>query len=493
MTRNDMIGRGRHGDPAVTTGLSWWRLAAMTGLAAMLATGLPATVPARAQSEAAPPSFITPFPENDTYQISVIGDSLAEHLLDGLAEVLTGDPRQVLRKPHRPLSGLMRTETADELQALEDALKTERSHVIFIMIGAGDRRPLTLANGRRIAVGHADWREEYGRRVDQLIKILKRPNTAIYWVSQPIVRRGDWNDDVQMMNEIARERAFLNAAKYIDVYQGFADENGGYNAYGPDITGKSRLLRESDGVHFSWAGTRKLAHFVERDLKRDVGQAKSERAIPLVGGEIEQKQVAALRGQAAAPAGGWQGTVSPGADGRAGRPGPLGPGGNTAGRTGAIVDTGIEQKADNSRINLRLLGVGGKEETIALEILRPAISAAVVALVTRRESADKASQMGEAVADDIGSGMTVLSSVTLAAEGASTGKLRGNPAASTLPVYRVLIKGERLAPKPGRADDLRWPPQHEAALPEKAAPPAVEAPALKAPPRPTPPRPSSRS
>ena len=40
------------------------------------------------------------------------------------------------------------------------------------------------------------------------------------------------------------------------------------------------LLREQDGVHFTTAGYRKLAHFVERELKRDIAQARQDRAVP---------------------------------------------------------------------------------------------------------------------------------------------------------------------------------------------------------------------
>ena len=42
---------------------------------------------------------------------------------------------------------------------------------------------------------------------------------------------------------------------------------------------------------FTYAGYRKLALFVEQEIKRDLMQAKNERAIPLAGNEVEQKRV----------------------------------------------------------------------------------------------------------------------------------------------------------------------------------------------------------
>ena len=60
------------------------------------------------------------------------------------------------------------------------------------------------------------------------------------------------NEAAQTMNDIVREKAYLNGAKFIDIQAHFADEAGNYAPYGPDITGKQRLLREADGVLFTY-------------------------------------------------------------------------------------------------------------------------------------------------------------------------------------------------------------------------------------------------
>ena len=48
-----------------------------------------AGVPASAQDQGLGGSFITPFPDNDVYQVQVVGDWLAEGLLSGLVEAFT--------------------------------------------------------------------------------------------------------------------------------------------------------------------------------------------------------------------------------------------------------------------------------------------------------------------------------------------------------------------------------------------------------------------
>ena len=424
--------------------------ALLTAMVLALVTAVAVLDSARAQEEGAGgSSFITPFPAGDVYQVVVIGDSLAEGLLGGLTEAFHGDSRlQIQRKP-REVVGLTRADLDGTVRALEEALQREAVHIAVVLVGVWDRYGLRNARGKRLPVGSEEWRAEYGRRADLLMKALKRRGVAVYWVGLPTLRRYEANEDAQATNEVLRERAYLNGLKYIDAYAGFADESGGYSAYGPDETGKMRLMREADGVHLTDAGNRKLAHFVEREIKRDLLQAKSERDIPLAGGETEQAKIRPEKAQAAqAPAA----AVAGGA--------PRLP--KTAG-----AEAQAAEKADNGRVTLRAVGPSGREEIIPLEILRPAIPASVIALVTRRESPDKASAMGDTLVDQIPGGLTVMSSVTPASD-AGGARRKLSPTQSSY--YRVLVKGERLPPKPGRADDTSWPRAQANLTPDAGAP-----------------------
>lgn len=429
-------------------------------------------LPAYAQEDPLGTSYVTPFPANDTYQTLVIGDTFAEGILYGLVEAMGNDTRLVIQRKHRVVSGLMTSEHGDHLLQLDEVLAREPPHVAIVMLGEDDRQPVRIAGtAKRAAVGSDEWRAEYSRRADAMMKALKRRGAAVYWVGLPNLRRFEANEQAQMMNDIIRERAYLNGIKYIDAFAGFAEEGGGWSAYGPDLAGKMRLLRENDGVNFTGAGNRKLAHFVERELRRDLNQAKSERAIPLAGTAAEQEKIAkpagAGKAATAAPATAGAGGSAP-ASGAASRPGtPLAP------ATPAPAATG-EQKADNSRITLRAPGSAGREEAVQIDIVRPPIPASVVALVTRRESPDRPSQMGETLVDQIIGGLTVMSSIMPASgPGQSAGRARISP--TQTPFYRVLVKGERLAPKPGRADDLIWPrpePKLSASEPQAEVQPA---------------------
>ena len=151
----------------------------------------------------------------------------------------------------------------------------------------------------------------------------------------------------------------------------------------------------------------------------------------------------------------------------------------TAAGAAPAPDGGLDQKADNGRITLKSIGAAGREESFTLDLPRPAIPSAVVALVTRNQSSERPAAMGDVVADEIGGGLVVLSSITPASSGSG---LNRRQAPSQAPYYHVLIKGERLTTKPGRADDFGWPrldpdiPEPEPARRARSNPPKAAAP-----------------
>jgi hypothetical protein len=420
---------------------------------------------ALAQSDFAGTSYITPYPEGDTHRLQVYGDAFAEGLLSGLVEAFVGDTRLQVQRKNRSLPGLIRPDLEDELRA-EEASR-DPVHIAVVMVGVNDRYNIRISPRDRFVVGTDEWREEYGRRVDRVIKTLKKRGAAIYWVGQPIMRSREANEPAQVMNDIVREKAYLNNVKYIDITAHFADEAGNYTPYGPDVSGTQRLVRSADGLLFTWAGYRKLAHFVEREIKRDLAQARNDRSVPLAGSEAEQKRIAAQRPQRD-PAAEWKGTVTTAKETRASPKGEDGPA-----QAPSLFDAQGEQKADNGRISLKTINPGGREETVTLDLPRPAIPAAVIQLITRKDTGERPSQMGDAIADDIGGGLVVLSSVTPALSGPGSAR-RVSPGQ---PYYQVWIKGERQPPKPGRADDFTWPREDPVVeVPEQRAPKAVPRP-----------------
>ncbi len=404
-------------------------------------------------------SFLDPFPPNDRYRVQVWGDRMAEGLLEGMTEQLADEPRLQIDNKQRWLNGLLRVDVDQEARTIDQALAGGAPHIALLMLGAEDRLTLRRANGRRMAVGSDEWKAEYARRIDVIMRALRKRSVAVFWVGLPVMRRSDATDDAEMMNELVRNRALANGVRFIDIFASFADADRGYSSHGPDLAGKMRLLRDQDGVHFTEAGYSKLAYFVGRELKRAVTQAWDERMIPLAGNEAEQAKVRPPPTVKLAPLA-TQSSPS-------GTPGSVGSRPAHAGH--ARADDGV--KAENSRVTLRTIGAQGREESVTLEILRPAIPASVISLLTRRESNDKPTHVGDSVMTEILGGLTVVSSVTPLGE---SGERRRAGSDQTTPLHRVLLRGESMPPKPGRSDDMPWPRPEPALDPQLSRPLPIE-------------------
>jgi uncharacterized protein len=406
---------------------------------------------------------LTPFPESDVYKLQVYGDGFAEGLSAGIADVLGNTPRVQVQKKHKSIGALVRSDWEDDIK-LEEASK-EVVHIGVLMFGLSDRQIIRPAQGSKsLAIGSDEWREEYGRRIDRVLKGLKKRGMVVYMVGQPVLRNSGANTQAELINEIMRQRATANGVKFIGIFDQFQDEGGGFTQFGPDVTGNRVKLRDGDGVTFTSIGYKQLAFFVEKELRRDIEQAAVDRTVPLAGDESEQRRVnPGKQATAGSGAPAWKGSVTIGGQTKSAVQ-PQVPVAPTA------VDTSGDQKSDNGRVTVKMIASNGREETATIEILRPAIPAAVIALVTRREfGADKTAQPGEAVVEEIGGGLTVVNSVSVLGDGtASAGRRKLSPTQSAF--YTVLIKGERPTARIGRADDFAWPRQDAVVAPEPAPP-----------------------
>lgn len=138
------------------------------------------------------------------------------------------------------------------------------------------------------------WSEAYARRIDETIAALKTSGVPVFWVGLPPLRGSRSAADVAYLNDLYRGRADKAGIIFIDVSDGFVDDDGRYVQYGPDVEGQTRRLRTGDGVYFTTAGAKKLAHFVQREIQRWVnnrapvaltvpdepGEAKDAKAAP---------------------------------------------------------------------------------------------------------------------------------------------------------------------------------------------------------------------
>lgn len=202
--------------------------------------------------------------------VLVLGDNLAEWLAFGIERAFEDVPEIGVTDRTRLSSGLVRTEFHDWQRQIPDILAREtKVDFIVMMIGSNDRQPIRVER-ESFEPRSERWRELYVQRVDAVMQALKARGVPVYWVGVPPLRGQRASADMAYLNEIYKERAARNGVTFVDVWNGFVDEQGQYSQFGPDFAGQIRRLRTADGVHFTQAGARKLALFVEQDLRRDL-------------------------------------------------------------------------------------------------------------------------------------------------------------------------------------------------------------------------------
>ena len=435
---------------------SRWIAVAAAVITAMTMVAMPQPGRAQAASDELPStSFMTPFPPGDTYRLRVYGDYMADRLADSLLSALADEPRVVHEEAATRVDGLTRANWDEAIATVEAPGAKGMPEIVVVMLGINDRAHIRVPGQRRVQLGSSQWKDAYSQRIDRLMRALRKEKSAVYWVSLPILRGSEADEFAQTMNDVFRERAFRNGIKLIDVYTGFIGENGGYSAYGPDLEGDQKLLRLKDGINFTAAGAAKLAHFVEREIKRDLSEAMRQRNVPLLGSEADLRRIARPARQVAAAAntpGTPDTNTATATTGRAPQSFFGQPASSPAPR--ARTSSAADQKAENSRVTLRR-SVDGREETIVLEIARPAIPAAVLDLVARRDDGQKPTLIGETVSKWTPQGTALMVSLTPSGIGTS-GPSGLVPTQSTY--VKVLAKGEYVAPPAGRADDFSWRP-----------------------------------
>src|SRR5690242_5743182 len=264
-----------------------------------------------------------------TSPVVVVGDSMADWLGYGLDENYAEQPEIGVKRKIQATSGLVRydakNEALDWSQAAQDALSNAKPNAIVVMLGLNDRLPMgDKAQGRPKRDGepaqgenqsasqasqdkaaapaeaktppqtaaqqpvpsgpydfHTDqWAALYVKRIDAMIAALKSKGVPVIWVGLPAIRGTKASSDISYLDELYRERVERAGIIYVDIWDGFVDEDGDFAMQGPDFEGQSRRLRTADGVYFTKAGAVKLASYVDRELRRVMPSYVAPVALP---------------------------------------------------------------------------------------------------------------------------------------------------------------------------------------------------------------------
>jgi uncharacterized protein len=145
-------------------------------------------------------------------------------------------------------------------------------------------QPAAAESGPTTAATHEfrseKWGELYAKRIDDTIAALKSKGVPVIWVGLPPIRGARSRTDLAYLNDLYRARAQKAGITYVDVWDGFVDEDGNFSLRGPDYNGQIRQLRSVDGTYFTKAGALKLGHYVEREIQRLMTARATPVALP---------------------------------------------------------------------------------------------------------------------------------------------------------------------------------------------------------------------
>jgi len=227
-------------------------------------------------------------PVQPTFFIDVLGDSLGLLAEDGLTQAFADKPEISIANKTREASGLVRDDYYDWPKAARD-LAAGKDHIDFVvaMLGINDLQP--MRDGADTLDPSSDrWRALYAQRVEAVVAPFQAAHIPVAWVGLPPMRADRFNAEVVKLNEIYKEHAEKAGAKYIDIWDAFADQDGQYDAFGPDVDGQNVKLRGADGILFTKAGSRKVAHFLEAEIRRVFDKDRPQNETATLPPDIEQ-------------------------------------------------------------------------------------------------------------------------------------------------------------------------------------------------------------
>jgi len=202
--------------------------------------------------------------------IIVIGDFMASGLADGLSVAYAQNPGIKIIDRSNGSSGFVRTDFYDWPAEIKTLLDAEKPAAVVIMIGANDRQQMKLGDAKEQPLSDA-WTKEYQVRADALAAAIKQRSLPFIWVGLPAVKSTKVSSDLIAFNDIYRKSAESTGGTFVDIWDGFVDENGAFVMNGPDMNGQPVRLRGSDGMTLSKPGRRKVAFYVEKPLNKLLG------------------------------------------------------------------------------------------------------------------------------------------------------------------------------------------------------------------------------
>ncbi|MFN0029789.1 MAG: DUF459 domain-containing protein [Acidimicrobiales bacterium] len=191
---------------------------------------------------------------DEPLRVLLAGDSMMRELADAINDVAPTDLTNI-RTEYRISSGLSRPDFFNWPSELARLMQSYRPDSVVVVFGTNDHQDME-ADGRVLRWDSAEWAEEYGRRVGQVMDLLGRPGVTVSWVGLPAMRQPEMSAAMDRLTGIYRQQATNRPwVQVIDTGAVVNAADGTYAAAVPRAGGNGTVtVRQPDGIHFSLAG-----------------------------------------------------------------------------------------------------------------------------------------------------------------------------------------------------------------------------------------------
>ncbi len=211
----------------------------------------------------------------DARVVLVVGDFIAGSVGEGLIAAFETTPGITVERRTNGSSGIVRDDYYDWPQSLPGLIAETKPAVVVVSMGANDRQQMTVA-GEKEKFRSEAWTKEYEARVARIAALARQDGKPLLWMGMPAFQSSALTADMTTLNNLYRAGVEKAGGEFVDIWDGFVDENGKFVLSGSDINGQQVRLRGSDGINFTKAGKRKLAFYVEKEIRRLLGDAAAD-------------------------------------------------------------------------------------------------------------------------------------------------------------------------------------------------------------------------
>lgn len=156
-------------------------------------------------------------------------------------------------------SGLARPDYYDWNSKIKELLADFKPDLVVAQWGGNDCQSLSDASGKVVAnYDTPAWDAEYTRRIEAMVELIHSNNANVVLIGMPYMKSRNFSHRIERLNHLTQAAAEKSGAVYLPMWDMTRDSNGNLRT-SIKIDGKQRMMRLSDGIHFSEAGASLVA------------------------------------------------------------------------------------------------------------------------------------------------------------------------------------------------------------------------------------------